>query len=135
MPYIRTHYRGVQIVPAKMSRLRFCANLTMMFGESSNLIDRYQLAKAAGFKAVECAFPYDFPKEDLLKAKNDAGVDQVLLNAFPGTSLGFAALEGKEKDFMDSLVKSVEYCKTLGCKRLGNFLTIILLQINTCVPN
>ncbi len=55
-----------------------------MFQESSSLLERYGLAKAAGFKAVEAAFPYDFTKEELVSAKEAAGLEQVLINAFPG---------------------------------------------------
>ena len=36
---------------AKMSGLKFCANLTMMFNETgANLLEKYALASAAGFK-------------------------------------------------------------------------------------
>lgn len=97
---------------------RFCANLTMMFGEASSLLERYQLAKTAGFAAVECAFPYDTPKEDLAKVKSSLGLEQVLINTFPGNTLGFAALVGKQAEFMDSLKKSIDYCQALQCPRL-----------------
>ncbi len=97
--------------------LRFCANLSMMFAEKSvSLIDRYSLAAKAGFKGVECAFPYDFSAEELAKARGD--LQQVLINVFPGDSLGFAASTGKEEEFKESLKKSLAYCKALNCKRL-----------------
>ena len=35
--------------------------------EAPSLLDRYTLAKSFGFKGVECAFPYEFSKEDLIK--------------------------------------------------------------------
>lgn len=35
-----------------------------------------------------------------------------------GSSLGFAALVGKEQDFLSSLSKSIEYCQALKCQRL-----------------
>ena len=68
-----------------MSPLRFCANLSMMFCEESNLLRRYSLASSAGFKAVELAFPYDFSKEDLAQEKDKLGLEQILINAYPGT--------------------------------------------------
>ena len=47
-------------------KLKFCANLSMMYAkEASSLLDRYTLARQFGFKGVECAFPYEFSKEDL----------------------------------------------------------------------
>jgi hydroxypyruvate isomerase len=38
--------------------------------EAPSLLDRYTLAKSFGFKGVECAFPYEFSKEDLIKVTN-----------------------------------------------------------------
>ena len=65
--------------------LNFCANLSFMFqSETSNLLERYRLAKDAGFKAVEVAFPYDISKELLGEAKERTGLKQVLLNTSPG---------------------------------------------------
>ena len=64
--------------------LQFCANLSMMFCEDSNLMNRFSLASKAGFRAVEFAFPYDFDKEDLAKEKQKLGLEQILINVFPG---------------------------------------------------
>ena len=99
-------------------KLKFCANLSMMYAkEAASLLDRYTCARSYGFKGVECAFPYDFSKEDLIKAKTD-DLEQVLINADPGSSLGYAALVGQEDNFMKSLEKSLDYCVALKCKRL-----------------
>ena len=65
--------------------LKFCANLSFMFqNETNNLLERYNFAKEAGFKGVEVAFPYDIDKEKLAKVKDQSGLQQILLNAFPG---------------------------------------------------
>lgn len=58
-----------------------------MFTESSNLLERYSLASRAGFKAVECAFPYDYSIDEVVKAKTAANVDQILINAYSGSQL------------------------------------------------
>ena len=42
-----------------------------------------------------------------------------------GTSLGFAALDGREADYMDSLKRSIEYCKALDCKRYPSVANLI----------
>ena len=42
----------------------------------------------------------------------------MLINADPGSSLGYAALVGEEDNFMKSLEKSIDYCMALNCKRL-----------------
>lgn len=65
--------------------LKFASNLSFMFTEVPNIIDRYQLAKQAGFKAVESGFPFGFSVQQVATAKKKANVDQVLLNVFTGT--------------------------------------------------
>jgi len=101
--------------------LKFCANLSTMFQESGNLLDRYDAAAKAGFKAVEFLFPYPFPVIDVVNAKKAANVEQILINAYPGdhpNDLGIAALPARQDDFPESLEKSIEYAKALDCKSL-----------------
>ena len=57
--------------------MRVCANLSFMFPEHQDLLDRYRAAAAAGFEAVECAFPYHIAKEVLAAAKEECGLEQV----------------------------------------------------------
>ena len=64
--------------------LKFAANLSLLFKEVESLPGRYAAAKNAGFKAVECVFPYEASVEDLTKAKEESGLDHVLMNAYPG---------------------------------------------------
>lgn len=104
----------------KMSSLKFCANLNFMFTETPNLLERYSLAKKAGFQAVEVGFPYIHSSEELVKAKEDAGLKQVLINVFVGDpskgELGFAAIPGQEAAFQSSVLRAVDYAKALDCK-------------------
>jgi len=100
--------------------LKFCANLSFMFQESTSLLERYHLARQCGFQAVECAFPYSFPVEEVKRVKETEGVEQVLLNVNPGDlekgELGFAALPGQQDHFRSSLEQAIVYSKALGCK-------------------
>ena len=97
--------------------LKFCANLSMMFvDQSPELLGRYALAKQAGFSAVETSFPYQADATLLKDELTKHGLKQILINTSPGDCYGFAALEGREDDFMESLQKSVSYCKALNCK-------------------
>nr|CAI5858197.1 unnamed protein product [Callosobruchus analis]CAI5863731.1 unnamed protein product [Callosobruchus analis] len=100
---------------------KFCANISFMFIEKP-FLDRYNLAKSVGFKAVESGFPYGIQKEHVVDAKNAAGVDQILVNVYTGDvskgQLGFAAIPGKEKEFRDSLVMTLDYAKALGVKKI-----------------
>lgn len=103
-----------------MSSLKFCANLNFMFLECPNLLERYSLAKKAGFQAVEVGFPYSHSIEELVTAKNDAKLEQILINVFVGDvskgELGFAAIPGQEDAFQASVFKAVNYAKALDCK-------------------
>jgi hydroxypyruvate isomerase len=64
--------------------LKFCANLSFMFQETASLLERYQLAKDVGFRAVECAFPYVHSVDEVVAAQKKAGVEQILINVFVG---------------------------------------------------
>ncbi|KAJ9597419.1 hypothetical protein L9F63_011713 [Diploptera punctata] len=99
--------------------LKFCANLSFMFQETSNLLERYGLAKEVGFKAVESGYPYAYELDKLVEAKNNAKIEQILINAYVGDimkgDLGFAAIPGSEPAFKSSLEKAIKYAKALNC--------------------
>lgn len=103
--------------------MKFAANLGFLFvKEAPILVDRYRLAAAAGFTAVELPFPYDVSVEDISKAKTSAGVEQVLLNAYPGDltkgELGIAIYPDRKEQFRETLELSIKYLNALDCKRL-----------------
>lgn len=64
--------------------MKFCANLSFMFTEASSILERYALAKDAGFKAVETGFPFGCSLEQVKEAKEKAGIEQVLINLKTG---------------------------------------------------
>ena len=64
--------------------MKLCANLSFMFTEEPALEKRYHLAKQAGFKYVECAFPYSVDQEALVTVLQETGLTQVLINTVPG---------------------------------------------------
>lgn len=89
-----------------------------MFTSSSeapnSLLDRYTLASKAGFKAVECAFPYELTEDELTAAVRNNGLEQIMINSDPGKeNHGFAAVSGRESSFKESLLKSLSGCKKL----------------------
>lgn len=55
-----------------------------MFPEGSTILERYALAKEAGFKAVESGFPFGHTLEQVRQAKESAGIEQVLINLKTG---------------------------------------------------
>lgn len=115
---------------------KFCANLSFMFTEKP-FLERFKLAKDAGFSCIESGFPYGLSKEEVVKAKEAAGITQVLINVYTGIplknkknniyvifsgdvtkgELGFAAIPGKEIEFKESLEKTIPYAKSLNAKK------------------
>lgn len=101
---------------------RFAANLSMMFAEMP-FMERFDAARAAGFRAVEYLFPYDFPSGDLKRALKDAGLQQVLFNAPPGGDFaagarGLAAVPGREADFRAAIDMALDYAGALDVRQV-----------------
>lgn len=97
---------------------KFAANLSMMFTEHS-FLDRFDAAAAAGFKAVEFLFPYDYPADLLADKLQQNGLQQVLFNTAPGDvgagEWGLAALPGREQDARADIDRALEYAIALKC--------------------
>ncbi|MDJ0993585.1 MAG: TIM barrel protein [Dinoroseobacter sp.] len=98
--------------------IRLAANLTMLFTEHP-FLDRFAAAAEAGFTAVEFLFPYDHSPEAVARAKQSAGLEQVLFNLPPGDweagDRGMAAVPGREAEFRDSVERALEYAEALQC--------------------
>ncbi len=100
---------------------RFAANLSMMFQEV-DFLDRFAAAAAAGFEAVEFAFPYAFPAEAVAGRLAEHRLIPALFNMPPGNldagERGLASLPGREDAFRDGVTRAVAYAQTLGCGTL-----------------
>lgn len=100
---------------------RLSANLSTLFGDSP-FLDRFGRAAKAGFKAVECQFPYKWRATDIRDRLKDNDLQLVLFNLPPGDwekgERGLAALPGRESDFRDGLTRALDYALDLGCTRL-----------------
>jgi hydroxypyruvate isomerase len=101
---------------------RFCANLTMLYGEHG-FLDRFAAAAADGFKGVEYLFPYDFPKEELQERLGRHGLVQVLHNLpagdWGGGDRGIGAVPGREGEFQDGVGRAIDYATALGCRQVN----------------
>lgn len=95
---------------------RFSANISMLFLELG-LLDRFQAAKDAGFGAIEIQFPYEFSAEDLLAAKENAGVEISVINVGAGDLTsggpGLAAMPGREDQFKMAVEQACRYAEIL----------------------
>jgi len=100
----------------------FAANLSMMYVEHA-FLDRFAAAAADGFKAVEFAFPYEYPRGEIAARLTDHGLRQVLFNAPPGDvasgERGNAALPARRDEFRRGfLEQALPYALALKCPRL-----------------
>ena len=100
-----------------MKMLRFTANLGFLFTERP-LLERFAAARAAGFDAVECPFPYDHPVEAVQNAAAAADVRVTGINTPPGDRAkgewGFAGVPGAEERFARDFDLALTYAEALG---------------------
>ncbi|CAB3980622.1 Hypothetical predicted protein [Paramuricea clavata] len=90
-----------------------------MFKEWLNFIDRYKAASEAGFKAVESGEEiFQYSVEEIIKAKSEANVEQVVIVGYGGPRDGLAAMPSKETEFRQSFTKSLNYALALKCRKI-----------------
>ena len=101
---------------------KFAANLSMMFQEIPNFLDRFDAAAKAGFKGVEFLFPYDHPPAAIAERLEKNRLTLALFNTVPGDwgggERGLAALPGREREFRDGVDKAIEYAKAANCRTI-----------------
>lgn len=100
---------------------RFTANISFLFTERP-LSERFAAARAAGFEAVECPFPYDHPAEALRDAALAAGVRVSGINTPCGDRAkgewGFAGVPGQEERFSRDFDQALRYAAALGASMI-----------------
>lgn len=100
---------------------RFAANLSMMFADAP-FLQRFERAAAAGFRAVEFLFPYDYSAAEVTQAARAVGLEVVLFNTVPGDwakgERGLAAIPGREEEFRAGVARALEYADALGCRQI-----------------
>ncbi len=101
---------------------RFCANLSMLYGEH-DFLDRFAAAAADGFRGVEYLFPYAWPAAALADRLGENGLEQVLFNLPAGDweagERGIACLPDRIPEFRDGVGRAIDYARTLGCRQLN----------------
>lgn len=100
----------------------FAANLSMLFTEA-DFLDRFGLAREAGFTGVEYLFPYDWPEQDLKHRLDDNGLTQVLFNLPAGDwgagERGIACLPDRVDEFRAGVDRAIRYARVLECSRIN----------------
>lgn len=100
---------------------RFAANLSFMFNEWP-FLERFDAAASAGFTAVEFLFPYDYPKEAIIKRLERNSLTLALFNLPPGDwsagERGIAALPARFAELRAGVETALVYAEAAGTKRL-----------------
>ena len=98
---------------------RFSANLGFLWQDLS-LPDAIRAAKAAGFDAVECHWPYDTPAADVKAALEETGLPMLGLNTIRGDlgagENGLAALPARNDDARAAIDQALQYAQAVGAQ-------------------
>ena len=96
----------------------FACNISLLFTEL-DITERFEAAANAGFRAIECQFPYDLDPVILRSQLTTHNLELVLCNTPPGDlgagERGFAAIPGRERDFNVSLDRALSFADRIGC--------------------
>ncbi len=101
---------------------RFAANLTMLFTELP-LLDRFEAAARAGFRAVELQFPYAFEAHAIRERLDASGLTLVLHNLPAGDwaagERGIACHPDRIEEFRAGVARGIDYARALGVGQLN----------------
>jgi hydroxypyruvate isomerase len=101
----------------ELFKQRLSANISILFTELP-FLERLEAAAKAGFRAVECWFPYEWPSAQI-KARLDAnGLKIIGINSAPGDTaqgqFGLAATR-QRTEFCASVLQALDYAQALEC--------------------
>ena len=102
--------------------LAFSANVSMLFTEV-DFLERFARASKAGFRAVECQFPYAYGAGQIGDELQRYHLTLVLHNLPAGDwargDRGIACLPDRVGEFREGVGRAIEYATALGCPRLN----------------
>lgn len=104
-----------------MQRLLFSANLGFLWADRP-LPDAVYAAKAAGFDAIECHWPYDVDPDKIRSALHDTGLEMLGLNTSRGDVAagenGLSALPGRKADARAAIDQAIGYAAEIGAAHI-----------------
>lgn len=99
----------------------FSANLGFLFADRA-LPEAIRAAKAHGFGAVECHFPYATPVDEVRAALDETGLAMLGLNTVPGDTktgdFGLCAVPGREAEARAAITQAIDYAAAIGAKNV-----------------
>jgi hydroxypyruvate isomerase len=100
---------------------QFSANLGFLWADRP-LPDAIRAAKAAGFAAVECHWPYAIPATDVKAALDETGLPMLGLNTDRGDVAagdnGLSALPGRIQEARAAIDQAIDYAVAINCSAL-----------------
>jgi hydroxypyruvate isomerase len=100
----------------------FSANLSLLFTDIP-FLDRFAAAAAAGFRAVEFQFPYEYGAPDLLERLKGLTLEVDLFNLPVGGDVGgergVAGLPGRQAEFRSGVEAALTYASALGTRKIN----------------
>jgi hydroxypyruvate isomerase len=101
--------------------IRFSANLGFLWADRP-LPDAIRAAKAAGFHAVECHWPYDIPASEVRQALAETGLEMLGLNTRRGDvesgDNGLSAIPGREDEARAAIDEAIHYAVEIGARNI-----------------
>ena len=101
--------------------MKFSANLGFLWNDRP-LPDAIHAAKAAGFDAVECHWPYDIPASEVLTALSETGLKMLGLNTRRGNVIagenGLSAVVGREVEARANIDEAIAYAAAIKAKNI-----------------
>ncbi|MBV7396891.1 hydroxypyruvate isomerase family protein [Mameliella sediminis] len=97
--------------------MRFSANLGFLWADRP-LPEAIRAAKASGFDAVECHWPYDIPTDAVKAALDETGLQMLGLNTRRGAVAagdnGLSAIPGREAEARSAIDEGIAYAAAIG---------------------
>ena len=97
--------------------MKFSANLGFLWNRIP-LPEAIRAAKAAGFDAVECHFPYEFPAENVKTALQETSLKMLSINTTRGDTkageTGHAALKGRQEEAKTAIHQAIDYAAQIN---------------------
>jgi 2-dehydrotetronate isomerase len=100
---------------------KFSANLGFLWTELP-LPEAIRAAKKAGFAAVECHWPYQYPTEEIKAALKETGLPMLGLNVRRGNvalgEMGLAAVPGRQTEARTTIDEACAYASAIDCQKI-----------------
>ena len=101
--------------------MKFSANLGFLWNDRP-LPDAIRAAKAAGFDAVECHWPYDIPAAEVADALTETGLEMLGLNTRRGDVAagdnGLSAIPGREEETRAAIDEAIRYARAIAAPNI-----------------